>query len=180
MRWWLRNLTEKLHCWGKYFPACIYSWKLQLTCSCKNHLACKTRTFKWEFVFIYYLAIRNRIIKASASEERAHGRKKNRDKKGGGYCECCAIKYESLSRVGFLFFAFLKAVFFLHDVYMSFKYSYLRLRLILLVLLLLLLSLRIIPGSYNVYFILNIDYMVGGQLTLLMLKWTFTVSCFFF
>lgn len=40
----------------------------------------------------------HRIIKASASEQRAHGRKKSRDKKGGGYCECCAIKYESLSR----------------------------------------------------------------------------------
>ncbi|XP_075868544.1 protein DBF4 homolog A isoform X2 [Nelusetta ayraudi] len=40
----------------------------------------------------------HRINKASASEERAHGRKRNRDKKGGGYCECCAIKYESLSR----------------------------------------------------------------------------------
>uniref|UniRef100_A0A3Q1H6S1 Protein DBF4 homolog A n=1 Tax=Anabas testudineus TaxID=64144 RepID=A0A3Q1H6S1_ANATE len=29
--------------------------------------------------------------------ERAHGRKKNRDKKRGGYCECCMIKYENLS-----------------------------------------------------------------------------------
>ncbi|XP_041648342.1 protein DBF4 homolog A [Cheilinus undulatus] len=31
------------------------------------------------------------------SEERAHGRKKNRDKKRGGYCECCLIKYENLT-----------------------------------------------------------------------------------
>nr|XP_046254410.1 protein DBF4 homolog A [Scatophagus argus]XP_046254411.1 protein DBF4 homolog A [Scatophagus argus] len=35
--------------------------------------------------------------KASASEERAHGRKKNRDKKRGGYCECCMIKYENVT-----------------------------------------------------------------------------------
>lgn len=41
----------------------------------------------------------NRGAKASASEERAHGRKKNRDKKRGGYCECCMIKYENLSTV---------------------------------------------------------------------------------
>ncbi|XP_056237028.1 protein DBF4 homolog A [Seriola aureovittata] len=34
--------------------------------------------------------------KASATEERAHGRKKNKDKKRGGYCECCMIKYENL------------------------------------------------------------------------------------
>ncbi|XP_038567400.1 protein DBF4 homolog A [Micropterus salmoides] len=38
----------------------------------------------------------NRGPKASASEERAHGRKKNRDKKRGGYCECCMIKYENI------------------------------------------------------------------------------------
>ncbi|GAA6220684.1 protein DBF4 homolog A [Lates japonicus] len=38
----------------------------------------------------------HRGVKASASEERAHGRKKNRDKKRGGYCECCMIKYENL------------------------------------------------------------------------------------
>uniref|UniRef100_UPI0037E8879C protein DBF4 homolog A n=1 Tax=Semicossyphus pulcher TaxID=241346 RepID=UPI0037E8879C len=31
------------------------------------------------------------------SEERGHGRKKNRDKKRGGYCECCLIKYENLT-----------------------------------------------------------------------------------
>ncbi|XP_037640691.1 protein DBF4 homolog A [Sebastes umbrosus] len=35
--------------------------------------------------------------RASASEERAHGRKKNRDKKRGGYCECCLIKYENVT-----------------------------------------------------------------------------------
>ncbi|KAM9353071.1 protein DBF4 homolog A [Symphorus nematophorus] len=35
--------------------------------------------------------------KASASEERPHGRKKNRDKKRGGYCECCMIKYENVA-----------------------------------------------------------------------------------
>lgn len=34
---------------------------------------------------------------ASASEERPHGRKKNRDKKRGGYCECCMIKYENVT-----------------------------------------------------------------------------------
>nr|XP_015806116.2 protein DBF4 homolog A [Nothobranchius furzeri]XP_054597371.1 protein DBF4 homolog A [Nothobranchius furzeri] len=33
--------------------------------------------------------------KASASEEKAQGRKKNRDKKRGGYCECCKIKYSN-------------------------------------------------------------------------------------
>ncbi|XP_044065319.1 protein DBF4 homolog A [Siniperca chuatsi] len=38
-----------------------------------------------------------RGAKASASEERAHGRKKNRDKKRGGYCECCMIKYENVT-----------------------------------------------------------------------------------
>ncbi|XP_051263347.1 protein DBF4 homolog A [Dicentrarchus labrax] len=31
------------------------------------------------------------------SEERAHGRKKNRDKKRGGYCECCMVKYENVT-----------------------------------------------------------------------------------
>ncbi|XP_051812271.1 protein DBF4 homolog A [Acanthochromis polyacanthus] len=38
-----------------------------------------------------------RGVKASGSEEKAHGRKKNRDKKRGGYCECCMIKYDSLT-----------------------------------------------------------------------------------
>ncbi|XP_062255712.1 protein DBF4 homolog A [Platichthys flesus] len=38
-----------------------------------------------------------RGAKASASEDRAHGRKKNRDKKRGGYCECCMVKYENLT-----------------------------------------------------------------------------------
>nr|XP_019948867.1 PREDICTED: protein DBF4 homolog A [Paralichthys olivaceus] len=38
-----------------------------------------------------------RGAKASASEERAHARKKNRDKKRGGYCECCLIKYENIT-----------------------------------------------------------------------------------
>ncbi|KAK2844572.1 hypothetical protein Q5P01_011231 [Channa striata] len=38
----------------------------------------------------------HRGAKASAGEERAHGQKKNRDKKRGGYCECCMIKYENL------------------------------------------------------------------------------------
>ncbi|KAK2910240.1 protein DBF4 homolog A [Channa argus] len=38
----------------------------------------------------------HRGAKASASEERAHGQKKIRDKKLGGYCECCMIKYENL------------------------------------------------------------------------------------
>uniref|UniRef100_A0A3Q4AJR4 Protein DBF4 homolog A n=1 Tax=Mola mola TaxID=94237 RepID=A0A3Q4AJR4_MOLML len=36
-------------------------------------------------------------VKISASEERGHCRKKNRDKKGGGYCECCAIKYVNIT-----------------------------------------------------------------------------------
>ncbi|XP_027142738.1 protein DBF4 homolog A [Larimichthys crocea] len=31
------------------------------------------------------------------SEERANGRKKNRDKKRSGYCECCMIKYENVT-----------------------------------------------------------------------------------
>ncbi|XP_008297788.1 protein DBF4 homolog A [Stegastes partitus] len=39
----------------------------------------------------------HRGAKASGSEEKAHGRKKNRDKKRGGYCECCMIKYDSLT-----------------------------------------------------------------------------------
>ncbi|KAG7474598.1 DBF4-like A [Solea senegalensis] len=38
-----------------------------------------------------------RGAKASASEEKVHGRKKNRDKKRGGYCECCVVKYEKLT-----------------------------------------------------------------------------------
>ncbi|KAG7242242.1 hypothetical protein INR49_024288 [Caranx melampygus] len=39
----------------------------------------------------------HRGVKGSATEERAHCRKKNRDKKRGGYCECCMIKYENLT-----------------------------------------------------------------------------------
>uniref|UniRef100_A0A665UK32 Protein DBF4 homolog A n=1 Tax=Echeneis naucrates TaxID=173247 RepID=A0A665UK32_ECHNA len=39
----------------------------------------------------------HRGAKASATEERVHGRKKNRDKKRGGYCECCMVKYENLT-----------------------------------------------------------------------------------
>ncbi|XP_069551624.1 protein DBF4 homolog A [Brachyistius frenatus] len=38
-----------------------------------------------------------RGVKASASEEKAHNRKKNRDKKRGGYCECCVMKYDNLT-----------------------------------------------------------------------------------
>ncbi|XP_075965609.1 protein DBF4 homolog A [Anarhichas minor] len=38
-----------------------------------------------------------RGAKASASEELANGRKKNKDKKRGGYCECCMIKYENVT-----------------------------------------------------------------------------------
>uniref|UniRef100_A0A3Q2VKH7 DBF4-CDC7 kinase regulatory subunit n=1 Tax=Haplochromis burtoni TaxID=8153 RepID=A0A3Q2VKH7_HAPBU len=38
-------------------------------------------------------------VKASVSEERAQGRKKNREKKRGGYCECCMIKYNQLTMV---------------------------------------------------------------------------------
>ncbi|XP_072250384.1 protein DBF4 homolog A [Leuresthes tenuis] len=40
---------------------------------------------------------RHRGAKASAFEEKAQGRKKNRDKKRGGYCECCMIKYDKLT-----------------------------------------------------------------------------------
>ncbi|MEQ2302313.1 hypothetical protein AMECASPLE_005550 [Ameca splendens] len=34
--------------------------------------------------------------KASGAEEKGHGRKKNREKKRGGYCECCMVKYDQL------------------------------------------------------------------------------------
>nr|XP_061811770.1 protein DBF4 homolog A-like isoform X2 [Nerophis lumbriciformis] len=37
----------------------------------------------------------NRSVKTSTGEEQAAGRKKNKDKKRGGYCECCAVKYEN-------------------------------------------------------------------------------------
>ncbi|KAK5603041.1 hypothetical protein CRENBAI_014539 [Crenichthys baileyi] len=33
---------------------------------------------------------------ASGAEEKGHGRKKNREKKRGGYCECCMVKYDQL------------------------------------------------------------------------------------
>ncbi|XP_061918759.1 protein DBF4 homolog A isoform X3 [Entelurus aequoreus] len=39
----------------------------------------------------------NRSVKPSTGEEQAAGRKKNKDKKRGGYCECCAVKYENLT-----------------------------------------------------------------------------------
>lgn len=39
----------------------------------------------------------HRGAKAAASEEKAQGRKKNRDKKRGGYCECCMVKYDKLT-----------------------------------------------------------------------------------
>nr|XP_057940101.1 protein DBF4 homolog A [Doryrhamphus excisus] len=39
----------------------------------------------------------NRSGKASTPEEQAAGRKKNKDKKRGGYCECCAARYENLT-----------------------------------------------------------------------------------
>uniref|UniRef100_A0A3P9KPS1 Protein DBF4 homolog A n=1 Tax=Oryzias latipes TaxID=8090 RepID=A0A3P9KPS1_ORYLA len=39
----------------------------------------------------------HRGVKASLSEEKVHGRKKNRDKKRGGFCECCMRKYNHLS-----------------------------------------------------------------------------------
>ncbi|XP_061574355.1 protein DBF4 homolog A [Cololabis saira] len=38
-----------------------------------------------------------RGVKAPASEEKAQSRKRNRDKKRGGYCECCMIKYNNLT-----------------------------------------------------------------------------------
>ncbi|XP_054903843.1 protein DBF4 homolog A [Poeciliopsis prolifica] len=34
--------------------------------------------------------------KASGAEEKGQGRKKNREKKRGGYCECCMVKYDQL------------------------------------------------------------------------------------
>uniref|UniRef100_A0A8D3DRD2 Protein DBF4 homolog A n=1 Tax=Scophthalmus maximus TaxID=52904 RepID=A0A8D3DRD2_SCOMX len=37
------------------------------------------------------------VFSSSASEDRALGRKKNKDKKRGGYCECCMFKYENLT-----------------------------------------------------------------------------------
>uniref|UniRef100_H3BWY6 DBF4-type domain-containing protein n=1 Tax=Tetraodon nigroviridis TaxID=99883 RepID=H3BWY6_TETNG len=44
----------------------------------------------------------HRRVKATASEEKAqNGRRRNREKRGGGYCECCMIKYESITRVSF-------------------------------------------------------------------------------
>ncbi|XP_037309091.2 protein DBF4 homolog A [Pungitius pungitius] len=38
-----------------------------------------------------------RGAKVSASEELANGRKKSKDKKRSGYCECCVIKYENVT-----------------------------------------------------------------------------------
>ncbi|KAM6909661.1 protein DBF4 homolog A [Xenentodon cancila] len=38
-----------------------------------------------------------RCVKAPASEEKAQSRKKNKDKKRGGYCECCMVKYNNLT-----------------------------------------------------------------------------------
>ncbi|XP_077455618.1 protein DBF4 homolog A [Stigmatopora argus] len=38
----------------------------------------------------------NRDAKASVGEGKAASRKKNKDKKGGGYCECCLAGYENL------------------------------------------------------------------------------------
>lgn len=59
-----------------------------------------------DLVWLYFLrpldSSGNRGLKASASEERAHGRKKNRDKKGGGYCECCTIKYDNITMASHL------------------------------------------------------------------------------
>ncbi|XP_015248364.1 PREDICTED: protein DBF4 homolog A [Cyprinodon variegatus] len=37
----------------------------------------------------------HRRVKAAAAEEK--GRKKNREKKRGGYCECCLVKYDQLN-----------------------------------------------------------------------------------
>ncbi|XP_061771579.1 protein DBF4 homolog A isoform X6 [Nerophis ophidion] len=39
----------------------------------------------------------SRSVKTSTVEEQAAGQKKNKDKKRGGYCECCAVKYENLT-----------------------------------------------------------------------------------
>ncbi|KAF6739646.1 DBF4-like protein A [Oryzias melastigma] len=39
----------------------------------------------------------HRGVKTSVSEEKIHVRKKNRDKKRGGFCECCMMKYNQLS-----------------------------------------------------------------------------------
>lgn len=49
--------------------------------------------------YFYYLNSGSRGVKASTSEDRAHGRKKKREKKGGGYCECCMVKYENITMV---------------------------------------------------------------------------------
>ncbi|XP_054638191.1 protein DBF4 homolog A [Dunckerocampus dactyliophorus] len=38
-----------------------------------------------------------RSVKASTCEDQAAGRKKNKDKKRGGYCECCTARYENLT-----------------------------------------------------------------------------------
>lgn len=64
----------------------------------------KSKMFSSKFGFICAPSVGcsgNRGPKASASEERAHGRKKNRDKKRGGYCECCMIKYENIKTVSY-------------------------------------------------------------------------------
>lgn len=55
-------------------------------------------------VFVQTLACSgNRGVKPTASEEKAqNGQRKNREKRGGGYCECCMIKYESVARVSFM------------------------------------------------------------------------------
>ncbi|XP_056143011.1 protein DBF4 homolog A [Lampris incognitus] len=41
----------------------------------------------------------HRGMKASANEERGHGKaRKNKEKRGGGYCECCMLHYSSLTK----------------------------------------------------------------------------------
>ncbi|XP_014839973.1 PREDICTED: protein DBF4 homolog A isoform X1 [Poecilia mexicana] len=38
----------------------------------------------------------HRGVKTLGAEEKGQGRKKNREKKRGGYCECCLVKYDQL------------------------------------------------------------------------------------
>lgn len=50
-------------------------------------------------LYLSVFLLGTRGLKASGSEERANSRKKTRDKKRGGYCECCVLKYENLTSV---------------------------------------------------------------------------------
>uniref|UniRef100_A0A8C2Z762 Protein DBF4 homolog A n=1 Tax=Cyclopterus lumpus TaxID=8103 RepID=A0A8C2Z762_CYCLU len=41
--------------------------------------------------------VEDKVLPGNKHEELVNGRKKNRDKKRGGYCECCMIKYENVT-----------------------------------------------------------------------------------